>query len=54
MKFYIDFSGWCTVEAESKQEAEEKFWEGLQVPTKYAFDDYYDIEDIESYSIEEK
>ena len=54
MKYYIDFSGWCTVEANSKEEAEQKFWDGLQSPTKNAFDDYYDIEGIESYSIEEK
>lgn len=49
MKFFIDFSGYCTIEANSEEEAEAKFWEGLQPPTKEGFDDVYDIECIESW-----
>ena len=29
MKYYIDFSGYCEVEANSPEEAEEKFWNTL-------------------------
>lgn len=25
--YYVDFSGWCKVEADSASEAEDKFWE---------------------------
>lgn len=25
--YYVDFSGWCEVEADSASEAEVKFWE---------------------------
>ena len=25
--YYVDFSGWCKVEADSANEAEAKFWE---------------------------
>lgn len=45
-EFYIDFTGYCCIEAENEEEAEAKFWEGLQIPSKYAFDDVYDIEAI--------
>ena len=45
--FYIDFTGYCTVEAETREEAEEKFWTGLQSPSTNAMDDVYDIESIE-------
>lgn len=46
-RFYIDFSGYCIVEAASKEEAEQIFWDGLQPPTVKAFDDVYDIDCIE-------
>jgi len=26
MKYYVDFCGWCEVEAKDKNDAEEKFW----------------------------
>ena len=45
--FYIDFSGYCRIKAETKEEAEQKFWQGLQVPSKDTYDDVYDIEGIE-------
>ncbi len=47
MKWYIDFSGYCEIEADSAEEAERKFWEGLQSPSKEAFNDVYDIDCIE-------
>lgn len=46
-EFYIDFSGWCLVKANSREEAEQKFWDGLQTPSKNIFDDVYDIDGIE-------
>lgn len=46
-KFMIDFSGYCAIEAETKEEAEQKFWTGLQTPSEEAFDDVYDIDCIE-------
>lgn len=45
-EFYIDFTGYCCIRAENEEEAEAKFWEGLQIPSKDAFDDVYDIEGI--------
>ena len=47
MKWYIDFSGYCEIEADSAEEAERKFWAGLQSPSKEAFNDVYDIDGIE-------
>lgn len=47
MKWYIDFSGYCEIEADSAKEAERKFWAGLQSPSKEAFNDVYDIDGIE-------
>ena len=35
------------IEAETAEEAERKFWEGLQPPSKEAFDDVWDIDSIE-------
>lgn len=45
--FYIYFRGYCTIEAETREEAEEKFWEGQQSPSEDAINDVYDIESIE-------
>lgn len=45
-EFYIDFKGYCCIEAENEEEAEEKFWKGLQPPSKDTWDDVYDIEGI--------
>lgn len=45
-EFYIDFQGYCCIRAENEEEAEAKFWEGLQTPSKDAFDDVYDIDGI--------
>ena len=46
-KFYIDFSGYCAVEAETKEEAEEKFWNTLQKPCESCYEDIYGIDSIE-------
>lgn len=46
-EYYIDFSGYCTIEASSAEEAEKKFWQGLQKPCKDAYDDVWDIDAIE-------
>lgn len=46
-EFYIDFSGYCTIKAKNKEEAESKFWSGLRTPSKESYDDFYDIESIE-------
>lgn len=48
MKWYVDFSGYCMIEANSAEEAEAKFWRGLRPPCKDAFNDVWDIENIES------
>ena len=47
MKYYIDFSGYCEVEANSPEEAEEKFWNTIQRPCTACENDVYDIEGIE-------
>lgn len=46
-KFWVDFSGYCEVEAETPEEAEEKFWNGIQRPSTACENDVYDIESIE-------
>lgn len=47
MKWYIDFSGYCEIEANSAEEAEAKFWKGLRTPCEDAFNDVWDIDSIE-------
>lgn len=47
MKWYVDFSGYCVIEADSVEEVERKFWEGVQPPSKEAYDDVYDIDGVE-------
>ena len=50
MKFWIDFSGYVCVDAESKQDAEQKMWDAinrtLAFPTCF-YDDVWDIDSIE-------
>lgn len=45
--FYIDFSGYCKIEAESIEEAEELFWKKLQPPSEDAYDDVYNVDGVE-------
>ena len=49
--YYIDFSGYCKINAENEKQAEEIFWEGLRSPSDTAYDAVYDIEGTEIYSI---
>ena len=51
-EYYIDFSGYCKIKANSKEEAEKIFWDNLQVPSKETYDDVYDIECIEETGVE--
>lgn len=46
-KYYIDFNGYCTIEANNANEAREKFWKGLRAPTEECFDDVWIIDGIE-------
>ena len=49
-EFYIDFSGYCKVKAQTMAEAEEIFWKainGLDAFQHNPYDDVWEIEDIE-------
>ena len=57
-EYYIDFDGYCSIEANSKEEAEEKFWEAVNVPSSEEpmtciKDFVYDIQCIEGPETEE-
>ena len=48
--FYVDFSGYVMVSAETKEEAEKLFWEKFVyqvVSNSDCYDDVWDIESIE-------
>lgn len=48
MKYWIDFSGYVCVEAESAEDAERKFWQGFVADVSEPFsDDVWDIDGIE-------
>jgi len=48
MKYWIDFSGYVKVEADSKEEAESLFWRWFVQNCREPFsDDVWDIENIE-------
>lgn len=47
MKWYVDFTGYCEIEAETAEEAETKFWKGVRPPCEEAFNDVWDIDNIE-------
>lgn len=49
-KFIINFEGYCIIKADTKEEAEKKFWESLHQET--FINRVYDIYDI--YDVEEK
>ena len=46
MKYWVNFSGYCMIEAENEYEAKEKFYEGFQSPNENCLkgDDKYDYE----------
>ena len=46
-KYWVDFSGYCEIEAESPEEVEEKFWDTIQKPCTACENDVYDITGIE-------
>lgn len=49
MKYYVDFSGYLTIEANSAEEAEQKMWaliNSLNMTGDYS-DDVWDIENVE-------
>lgn len=48
-KYYIDFSGYVLVEANSPEEAEEKFWANLPKAEGDFADDVWDVDGIEEY-----
>lgn len=46
-KFYIDFIGYCEIEAETREEAKEKFWETLVDPCTACTNATYEIDFVE-------
>lgn len=45
-QYYIDFSGYCVIDAENEEEAMSKFWEDS--PSGDIYDEiYYEIDSIE-------
>lgn len=46
MKWYIDFNGYCEIEAENKEEAEREFWR-LIIENKPLPSNFYDIDSTE-------
>ncbi len=49
--YFIDFSGYCKIDAENEKQAKEKFLEGLRSPSETAYDSVCDIVGTEIYSI---
>lgn len=47
-QYHISFDGYVTIDADTIEQAEEKFWKGLTCITTEGYDDYYDINLIES------
>lgn len=47
IEFTISFTGHCVVDAESKEDAEEKFYNNLHFSSSVLKDSYFDIESME-------
>lgn len=47
IEFTISFTGYCVVDAESKEDAEEKFYNNLHFSSNVLKDSYFDIESME-------
>lgn len=47
MKFYVDFSGWSAIEAKTKEEAVEKFWDMMHNRTTQISIVIEDVEKVE-------
>lgn len=46
MRFYVDFSGYCEIEADSPEDAEQKFWDLIN-EDKPLPENIFDIDGIE-------
>ena len=46
MKWYVDFSGWCEIEAETRDEAQDKFFILLSENTPLP-SNYYEVDGVE-------
>lgn len=46
-KFWIDFQGYCCVDANSKEEAEEIFWDNILPSCNPLYDINYQVNTIE-------
>ena len=44
--YYVDFSGWCKVEADSESEAKAKFWECIYYD-ELLLHNVYNLEEVE-------
>lgn len=53
-EYIIDFSGYCTIKANGREDAQSKFWRNLQAPSSEAYDEIYDIDGIEGPGTEEE
>lgn len=53
MKYYIDFGGYCEIEADSPEEADKKFYDTLQRPCTACENEVYEVIGIEEKKEEE-
>ena len=52
MKFYIDFTGYCEIEAKDEEEARQKFWDYIyNIDEEGLPGSFYIIENIEEKEI---
>lgn len=49
-KFWIDFSGYCMVEAPNKEQAEEIFWDNITPDANALYDINYQVDTVEEVS----
>lgn len=47
-RFWIDFQGYCCVDAETKEQAEEIFWENITPDANALYDINYQVDTIET------
>lgn len=52
-KFWIDFQGYCCVDANNKEEAEEIFWNNITPPCNSLYDINYQVDTIEKEEVSE-
>jgi len=51
-RFWIDFQGYCCVDAETKEQAEEIFWENITPNTNALYYINYQVDTIETVETE--